>query len=241
MIEINLLPPEHRPVERTPLPRLMTILSGVLLTMFGLVLWAWLTFVMIPDASNTLSESKNKEAARKLRADDVHKLEEKLEKFSKREAALGRLFKERIRWTRVLDRVAEARVANTDVVLTDVEFKKTTSTGVGLLRGKAVKQLHVQGYVPSFADHAVAAHLTKSCMAFVGTLRKDSQWNEIFEKHPDYKKFEMIDRMAQTGLKKKAGLPKSGLKFHVIFTFKPTEPVQQPGLPPAGRPPVARR
>ena len=30
MIEINLLPPEHRPVERTPLPRFMTILVGVL-------------------------------------------------------------------------------------------------------------------------------------------------------------------------------------------------------------------
>ncbi len=228
MIEINLLPPEHRPVERTPLPRLLTILTGVLLTMAELVLCAWLTVLWIPAAEARRNKAKSEEAAKADEADKVKELEEELETYRKREGALARLFKERIRWTRVLDRLADARKTNPDVVLTTMELKKASVRGIGRRRGATTMQLHIQGYVPSFADHAVAARLSKACMAFVGTLRKDPQWQKMFEEQPKYKKFHMDERLGGTSRNKKPGLPKAGLRFHVIFTMKAVE-AAQPG------------
>jgi hypothetical protein len=221
MIEINLLPPEHRPVERTPLPRLLTILVGVLLAMFGLVVWAWFTFILIPDAVTQRKDRVAKEASLKREADRVLELDRKMKVFEEREKTLRKLYKGRIRWTRVLERIAQARKTGGEVVLTSIKLKSGTVKKPGAKRGVKVKILDVRGYVPSYSEDAVAAPLYRPFMAFVEALTKDKKWKEIFEGDPEYKSMEMTQLTAN---KDKKGLPKAGFNFNVTFAFKSAEP-----------------
>jgi len=246
MIEINLLPPEHRPVDRTPVPRLLTILVGVLLAMVGTVLWAFLTFVFIPSETLRRDEARSQEATRKAQAEEVKQLEAKREVYKKREETLRTLYTKRIRWNRVLDRLAEARKASGDVVLTKIDLKKGTATTVAGRRGEPTRQLHLLGYVPGFSEDAVAADLTRPYQAMVRTLSEDQKWLSLFESEADYRSVELFkfsQNAATSGKDKdkdkdrdKKALPKVGLKFHVIFTFKSTEPPKPP--PPAVVKPV---
>ncbi len=208
------------------MPRLLTILVGVLLTMFGLVVWSWLTFILIPDAVNQKTEREGKEEALRKQADYVVDLERKIKVFQQREETLRALYKARIRWTRVLDRIAEARKSGGDVVITDLEITKGTSSGPGGRRGPPTKVLDVKGFVPSYSSEPVAAQLNRPYMAFVSALLDDKKWQEIFEEDAEYKFINMVRFSAGGGSseKDKKDLPKAGLQFNVAFTFKSTEP-----------------
>jgi len=227
MIEINLLPPEHRPVERTPMPRLLTILVGVLLTMFGVVFWSWLFFIRIPDAVTQRNESKEKERALKRQADEVIALEQEIKLFQQREETLRKLYKTRVRWTRVLDRIAEARKTGGEVVITALEIKKGTSGGRGR-RGPPSRVLDVKGFVPSYASDPVAAQLSRPYYAFVKALQADKKWQEIFDGDPEYKVIKMNYFSKSGSDSKKKDMPKAGLEFNVAFTFKSNDPAPKP-------------
>jgi hypothetical protein len=233
MIVINLLPPEHRPVERTPLPRLLTILVGILLSMALLVFWAFITFVKLPEATSKRDDRKRVEATLRVEAEKIKVLENKLSLFRKREETLRQLYRDRIRWTRVLDRIAESRQAGGPVVLTSMEIK--SSAGSARAKGKATRQLILKGFVPHFGEGKLAGQqLNQACMDFVNRLVKDAKWKEIFEEgEPEFKSLRenasIGGQSARASAKETEGksappMPNGGWEFEVVFTFKPSEP-----------------
>ncbi|MHC4916460.1 MAG: PilN domain-containing protein [Planctomycetota bacterium] len=250
MIEINLLPPEHRPVERTPLPRLLTILVGVLMTMVGLVFWATFTFVWIPSAKRLLNEARQSEVKKRKQRQEVEEIIRTLEVYTKRETTLRNLYMERLRWTRILDRLADARKAAGDVVIIELEVKKSTGVAGPARMRAQTRELHVKGYVPSLSEDPVPAHLTKPYYAMVNFLKDDPVWKEMFgvkkveDKkevlvvEPDYRSMRVKLSMGTSRLDDEEGrnLPKSALEFHVVFTFTPLEPKKRPGTGPAPPP-----
>lgn len=112
MIEIDLLPEERKPVERTPLPRFIAILTGVILTSMCLVAGGYLWFVKIPALTakrNDLQEEKEQ----KQKKVEVHdKLQKKVNQLKKVERTIEKIspdgMKETYRWSYATDQLLEA-------------------------------------------------------------------------------------------------------------------------------------
>ena len=239
MIEINLLPPEHRPVERTPPARLAAILLGVGLSAAGVVAWAWLSWVTVPNAARDRDEKKKNMEKAQSDAAEVQKIETELKAFETRENVLRGLFKERVCWARLLDRLAEARAKMKDemVVLTNVELRKSTPTGPAAGgRPTEIRQLYLKGYVP--APEGAATDLRKSVLEFIETLRKDRKFTDVFQGEPLYRGDRFIENLGTGtgGAKPDPRIPKSGLEFEVAFNFKAATPPPTPPPPPLPTP-----
>ena len=102
MIEINLLPVELRQAEGTPLPRLISILSGALVFTLGCVLLANYLLVDIPRTEAFTREKKKEKDILKVTEAEVGKLNEEIAKIKEKVAALRVLYSSRIRWARML-------------------------------------------------------------------------------------------------------------------------------------------
>jgi Tfp pilus assembly protein PilN len=183
MIEINLLPPEHRPVERTPLPRFLTIFFGVLLSAAGAVAWLWLWQVAVPRAERRCHDKQLAMEQAKKGAEEVQRIEQELKAAKDRENVLRDLFNQRLAWARLLDRLAEARAktkASEDVVLTNVDLKKGTSVA-SPGRPTETRQLSLKGFVASGRKDASAGELRETCFAFLQALCGDAEFKKDLE------------------------------------------------------------
>lgn len=108
MIEINLLPEERRPVERTPLPRFLTMLFGVVGICIEVVIFVY--FLMkIPnliEAKERLTRSIDRKD-REIK--QVKQLEDKMEELLDRRVLVIQLYTRRRLWAPILHRLNEAR------------------------------------------------------------------------------------------------------------------------------------
>ena len=106
MIEVNLLPPELRPLDRTPLPRLLSILGGVAIT--GLeVVWLLLLFKKtIPDEEWTVKQKRGNLKTLAPQTEKLNKIKAETAEFVQHETEILALLKKRRRWTPILDRLA---------------------------------------------------------------------------------------------------------------------------------------
>jgi Tfp pilus assembly protein PilN len=257
MIEINLLPPEYRPVEHTPLPRRLTIFVGVLLSCIGAAVCAWLAFVRIPNARTARDGAQQEAQKKKEEANEVLSKEAKIKSFDTRKNVLRELYSERVCWAKVLDRLAEARgkvdakmdAGEGSVVLTSLELKRGAAAGpVGPGKRREVSQLVIKGCVPSFDADPSADKLRNQYLQFVAALGEDKEFADLFDGPPKLTGDRVIPSLASAGAPgardagQKMPMPKSGLEFEVIYTFKPpAPPAGTPGAPGTpGTPVVAR-
>lgn len=102
MIEINLLPNELRQAEGTPLPRLVTILVGVILVTMGGVVAFNYHFVSIKNTKRLIAGLNQKKTEYEAKAQEVRKLQDEINKATQKVAALRNLELSRIRWARLL-------------------------------------------------------------------------------------------------------------------------------------------
>jgi hypothetical protein len=257
MIEINLLPPEHRPVERTPLPRLLTILCGVLLSAAAVIAWLWLSVVSVPNAKRRCEAAKAEMEKVQQVAKRVQQIESELKADTDRQNVLNDLFNQRISWAKLLDRLAEARASvksTDDVVLAKVEIRRATSAAVP---GKSVesRQLYVQAFVATGRKEAGARELSDTAFEFIRALCRDSAFKQDFEceeagdKNAKYSYLgdQFVELRPTAAAPKDARGPaeardskdelKATLTFDVIFTFKPplttAKPAASVAKPPA--------
>jgi Tfp pilus assembly protein PilN len=243
MIEINLLPPEHRPVERTPLPRFLTTFFGVLLSAAAAVAWLWLSQVAVPRAEKRCQDKKTAMELAKKNAEEVQRIERELKAAKDREGVLRDLFNQRIFWARLLDRLAEARAkvkAGEDVVLTNVDLRKGAGATPG--RSAETRQLDIKGFVASSRKDALAAELReKVIFAFLQTLSGDAEFKkdmECDEKSGGSAKYTYVGDQWTEDLRSSSrdvrDPPKCMLSFEVTFTFKapPAQPTPAPAPPP---------
>jgi len=263
MIEINLLPPEHRPVERTPLPRLLTIVFGVLLSAAAVIAWLWLSVVSVPNAKRRCDQHKADMEKDKVVAERVLKIERELKADKDRQDVLNELFNQRVSWAKLLDRLAEARASiksNDEVVLTRAEIRKGASGVAPGGRRIETRQLYVQAVVATSRAEAGARELSDTAFDFIRALCRDSVFKQDFEceetgdKNARYTY--LGDQMSEMARPAAAGprTPGSGsdareirdelkakLSFDFFCTFKPPPTAPKPAATPAKPPAVANR
>ena len=105
MIEVNLLPPELRPLDRTPLPRLLTILIGVAIVGVEVVMVLILFMNTIPDEQWNKKQNVRRLDELKQPYDALNVLKGEIDTIVEQETGILALLKERRRWTPTLDRL----------------------------------------------------------------------------------------------------------------------------------------
>ncbi len=108
MIEINLLPQELRRSEGTPLPRLLSIIVGVVLAVVGGLFISNYYFVEIPATVQKIKEEDRKLLTATTAAALVDAVDAKIVKIKGKVEALRNLQNGRVRWARVLDRFSRS-------------------------------------------------------------------------------------------------------------------------------------
>jgi len=108
MIEINLLPPEYRKADATPLPRLATIILGVLCATLGLVFVASYALMEIPNTQALIKQATGEKTGLEERAKRVDELKKQVAEVGDRLAALDTLSYNRIHWAALLDKLSQA-------------------------------------------------------------------------------------------------------------------------------------
>lgn len=126
MIEINLLPPEMRRAEATPLPRRLAIFIGTGVISVLVVAVVTLHFQAIPNRRRTLDERKEQRAVLETRVDEeVGTRERFLERARQRQTVAETLRSQQFRWAPVLDEAWRILVAEgTSSWMEHIEVKR---------------------------------------------------------------------------------------------------------------------
>ena len=106
MIEVNLLPEDRRPVERTPLPRFLTILGGVIgFCIEGVFVVFLLT--LIPQKRGYLESLMLRKQQAQKQVDRVKEIEADIRKISERKKGVEKLQNDRRLWAPILYRLCD--------------------------------------------------------------------------------------------------------------------------------------
>ncbi|MCX7806303.1 MAG: hypothetical protein N3A38_14110 [Planctomycetota bacterium] len=108
MILINLLPEERRPVERTPLPRFLTYVAGVLVACLQISVLLSYHMSKIPDAKQSIETAKKAREEQKKIADEVDAIDKEIQRLGNIRKTLGDLESDRVCWGRILDRLCDS-------------------------------------------------------------------------------------------------------------------------------------
>ncbi|MBE7463492.1 MAG: hypothetical protein HS116_08310 [Planctomycetes bacterium] len=133
MIEINLLPPELRQSEGTPLPRLMGIIVGVVLAVIGGVFVSNYYFVEIPKANQQIDQLKKDKQTLLAQVEEVKKLEGEIASIKEKVAGLENLRNSRILWARLLDTFSQSVPSN--VTIRQISFAPDAAPQFGIPEG----------------------------------------------------------------------------------------------------------
>jgi Tfp pilus assembly protein PilN len=111
MIEINLLPPQYRAVERTPLPIFLTLVGGLLLVAGSLVALAWATrdARKAEELKGNLTAERNE---KKKQAQVVDQLEEEIKEAQGRVDTLLNIAESKIYWAQKLEQLVRSLPAS---------------------------------------------------------------------------------------------------------------------------------
>lgn len=146
MIEINLLPVDRRPVERTPLPRFVALLVGILVVGAELFYAFLYLAIWIPHDETSLAELRVNAKRKKVEAEEADKYQKAIDELNVRTKAVIQLIRERNQtwvWTPILDHLDEPSVLPEEVWLTKFDLKPPsgrssgTATVNGFVRGGA--------------------------------------------------------------------------------------------------------
>jgi Tfp pilus assembly protein PilN len=217
MIEINLLPPDRRPIERTPLPRFVALLVGILV--IGAELFYAFLFhaIRIPNDKEALGQLKVNAERKKTDAAQADKYQKAIDDLNVRTKAVVDLIRNRNKtwvWTPVLDHLDEPSVLPDEVWLTKLDVKPPagkspgSATIIGFVRGG------VHERIDKFAE-------------FVGNLRTD----EVIEK-----RFNVQLKAVQTvelpkppkDYRSARVLPREALAFELLLEVRGAPQPKQP-------------
>ena len=132
MIRINLLPEERRPAERTPLPRFLIYVGGLLgfgVTAFLLV-WLYMNLRTMDKVKTDLIVRINSE---QKTIDKINDLNREIAGFRKRKVEIQQLYRDRRRWGPILHMLHDDKVLPRHVWFKEMELKKSS---VGRGKGK---------------------------------------------------------------------------------------------------------
>lgn len=107
MIKVNLLPPEYRKVEGTPVARFVAILAGVFLTAAAMGFWVYIHFGQLAQVRDEHDRVESEVKALKLLAERSEALANEFKEYQKRRDTIEKIGASRVLWSRKLDEVAD--------------------------------------------------------------------------------------------------------------------------------------
>jgi hypothetical protein len=130
MIKINLLPEELRPLEKTPLGRLLVMLVGVALTASSLALFGMLRFSTLRIAQREKEEAEITKAEKEIIAAEHDVLEQEIAFYQLRINTVKKIRRERYIWSRKLYQLWEVIAdSSPDIALTQVSISELPGSG----------------------------------------------------------------------------------------------------------------
>ena len=107
MIKVNLLPPEYRKVERTPILRFVTILAGVVLSASAIGSFLYVHFGMLVEKVSEREKREETYVTKRVIADRSVALAKEAEEYKNRRNTIEDIGKKRMLWSRKLDELAD--------------------------------------------------------------------------------------------------------------------------------------
>jgi len=185
MIEVNLLPEDRRPVERTPLPRFLVIIAGVVgLSVEGILL-VMLVLAHIREKENLPGVELRITNADKSLA-QIRDHEASIKEAQARKRAVSDLERRRRIWAPLLHRLSAPDVLPANIWYNEVELK----TGKAERNKTPPEELYLRGYArgnTSSTGEAGVSSMFQAMQAirsFVDRLREDKNFAEEFMGDP---------------------------------------------------------
>lgn len=179
MIEVNLLPVELRPVDKTPLPRLLAILGGVALAGVQIVLLLVFFTRLIPNEKDKIRRLKHVVQEVQQDVEDVDKIEQEIQRIEKHKQAIQELMSKRFVWWELFDRLCDPRVIPERVWLGRLEFEppeqmqRGPSDGQKVPAGKLILECFARAEPNEKSDEAARAQMLGAMAEFMRNLHAD--------------------------------------------------------------------
>lgn len=107
MIKVNLLPPEYRKVDGTPVARLVAILVGVFVVTASMGGWSWYHFGVLNQVRHEREQLDEKLVQVTRLADRSKALQREYKEYLKRRQTIEQIGAQRVLWSKKLDQLAD--------------------------------------------------------------------------------------------------------------------------------------
>jgi Tfp pilus assembly protein PilN len=107
MIKVNLLPPEYRVVEGTPVARLAVTITGVVLVAAAAGYWGYVHMGVLAQVRDERIQKEEELASLKAQAERSQALLKEFKEYQRRRETIEKIGAQRILWSRKLDEFAD--------------------------------------------------------------------------------------------------------------------------------------
>jgi len=107
MIQVNLLPPEHRRASGTPVVRFVAIVAGAVLVVGASCAYAYTHFVQLANVREVRAMREETAVSKEVQKDRSLTLQREIEEYQQRRRAIQTINRNRVLWSRKLDQFFE--------------------------------------------------------------------------------------------------------------------------------------
>lgn len=187
MIQVNLLPPEHRAATGTPVARFVAIVGGVVLVVGASCAYAFTHFIQLARVREVEALRQEEAASKDAQRDRSLALQGELEEYDKRRRAIQTINRKRILWSRKMDQffdVVSGRDAPYNAWLEEMEVPTQLATNRrpgGPLAGAADGgQLKFSGFLAMDSSNEALVQNGAFYKAITGDPETTGQASEFF-------------------------------------------------------------
>lgn len=215
MIEVNLLPEDRRPVERTPLPRFLVIVGGVIGICIE-VLIAYSLYARTQREREVIGTLRLRRDAAQKQVDAVDDFQKKIDGYNKRKREIEKLANDRRLWGPILYRLCDP-----EVLPPKIWFKSLRLEAKRGPRGTAdTSTLVIEGYAWS-TDEGDNAGRLQALRSFINRLGTNTpHFSEHFKGQPEITGNIDIVQVQKTA-KSPKDVPVQALSFKISMPLQP--------------------
>jgi hypothetical protein len=103
MIQVNLLPPEHRGATGTPVARFAALLTGVVLFVGASCAYAYTHFIQLAKVEEVRDLRREEASTKEIQRDRSLALQREIDEYQQRRRAIQAINRNRVLWSRKLD------------------------------------------------------------------------------------------------------------------------------------------
>ena len=103
MIQVNLLPPEHRRATGTPVARFVAIVGGAVLVVGASCAYAYTHFVQLANVREVRAMREETAGSKEVQKERSLALQREIEEYQQRRRAIQTINRNRVLWSKKLD------------------------------------------------------------------------------------------------------------------------------------------